>query len=83
MIINLPGNMSLRLTGGLFVSSVILWVAFFTGMHGLTTSCKGKRTEVWTTRGAPETDDSQSNEFSISTAKDSLQVVLTGNSLLL
>lgn len=45
--------MSLRLAGCLLVSSVILWVAFFTGNTGFTISFNGSLTWADAIRTAP------------------------------
>ena len=52
-IMYLPGKISLRLTGGLLVSMVILKFAFLTGRTGLTTNLSGNLTIVCATLGAP------------------------------
>ena len=41
MIKCLPGKISFKLAGGLLVSSVSLWLAFFTGGTGLTINFNG------------------------------------------
>lgn len=50
---NIPGNISLRFAGCLFVSSVILWSAFFTGRTGFTISFNGSLIWALATRTAP------------------------------
>jgi hypothetical protein len=50
----LPGNISLRFAGGLFVSRVNLYSAVLTGNTGFTINFKGNFTMAVATLGAPE-----------------------------
>ena len=50
----LPGKISLRLTGGLLVSMVTLYMADLTGGAGFITSLMGNEKYVCVIRGEPE-----------------------------